>query len=276
MLIAAIANPPSAGPIARLTLKLVLLMAIALSRSPLGTSIGVISSQAGAAIAPPTPSRKVVARRTVGVAQCKRNNGRERDGNDHHGELSADQQSARIHEIGKRPGREGQQEQRQPSGDLDRRHHHRVRIEAGHQPAHRRVEHADADVRHGARDQNDGEREVAENAPARRHVRGRVRFDAGLAGQIGLRPHIKRLEAPRAPADVRWPSTLSLSRRLATRAKSRRDRVPARLAKSAVPPLYWPRRPFRSRDRLVNAHVRQPDTPRPSSRSDCSQSRLSQ
>ena len=69
MLIAAMANPPSAGPIARLTLKLVLLMAIALSRSALGTSIGVISSQAGAASAPPTPSRKVVARRIVGVAQ---------------------------------------------------------------------------------------------------------------------------------------------------------------------------------------------------------------
>ncbi len=70
MLIAAIANPPSAGPIARLTLKLVLLMAIALSRSRLGTRIGVISSHAGAAIAPPTPSRKVVDRRIVGVAQC--------------------------------------------------------------------------------------------------------------------------------------------------------------------------------------------------------------
>ena len=165
MLIAAIANPPSAGPIARLTLKLVLLMAIALSRSSLGTRIGVISSQAGAAIAPPTPSRKVVARRIVRGRPMQRNNGGENDGNRHHGGLGANQQATGVHEIGERACREGQQEQRQPGGDLDRRHHHRVRIEAGHQPAHRRVEHADADVRHRARDQNDGEREVAENAP---------------------------------------------------------------------------------------------------------------
>ncbi len=69
MLIAAIVNPPSAGPIARLTLKLVLLMAIALSRCSLGASIGVIKSQPGAASAPPTPRKKVVASRMDGVAQ---------------------------------------------------------------------------------------------------------------------------------------------------------------------------------------------------------------
>src|SRR5260370_19305164 len=70
MPIVVMANPPSVGPIARLMLKLVLLVAIALSRSGLGTSIGVISNQAGAASAPPTPREKLVRRSGVGVAKC--------------------------------------------------------------------------------------------------------------------------------------------------------------------------------------------------------------
>ena len=60
-----------AGPIALLMLKLVLLIAMALSRSSFGTNIGVIRSQAGAAIAPPAPSTKVVIRSVQGSAILK-------------------------------------------------------------------------------------------------------------------------------------------------------------------------------------------------------------
>src|SRR5574337_638428 len=71
MLSAAIASPPSAGPIARLTLELVLLMATTASKSSLvGASMGVMSSQAGAARAPHAPSRNVVVKRTNGVVTC--------------------------------------------------------------------------------------------------------------------------------------------------------------------------------------------------------------
>ena len=62
-------KPPMAGPIARLTLKLVLLIEIAESRSSFATSIGVVRSQAGAASAPPAPSTKVVANKSDGVAR---------------------------------------------------------------------------------------------------------------------------------------------------------------------------------------------------------------
>src|SRR5271155_2639615 len=46
-------------------------MATALSRSCLGTSIGVMKSHAGAASAPVAPRKNVVASSTLGVAQCK-------------------------------------------------------------------------------------------------------------------------------------------------------------------------------------------------------------
>src|ERR1700734_2658346 len=45
-------------------------MAIALSRSCFGTSIGVMTSHAGAARAPLPPRQNAVASTTVGVAQC--------------------------------------------------------------------------------------------------------------------------------------------------------------------------------------------------------------
>src|SRR5271170_5676657 len=64
---AAIARPPSAGPAARPTLKPTPLTAVALSRSCLGTSIGIVAPQAGEVSAPPTPSRNVVASRSEGV-----------------------------------------------------------------------------------------------------------------------------------------------------------------------------------------------------------------
>jgi hypothetical protein len=45
------------------------LAAVAPSRSSLGTSIGMIAPQAGDVSAPPTPNKKVVANRSVGVAR---------------------------------------------------------------------------------------------------------------------------------------------------------------------------------------------------------------
>ncbi len=45
-------------------------MAMALSRSFFGASIGVMTSHAGAASAPLPPKRNVVASSTAGVAQC--------------------------------------------------------------------------------------------------------------------------------------------------------------------------------------------------------------
>src|SRR5580692_5363828 len=65
----AITRPPSAGPAARPMLKPAPLAAVALSRSSFGTSIGRVAPQAGDVRAPPTPSRKVVANNSVGVAR---------------------------------------------------------------------------------------------------------------------------------------------------------------------------------------------------------------
>src|SRR3984885_4403497 len=65
----AMANPPSAGPAARPMLKPAPFKAVAPFRSSLGTSIGVIAPQAGDVSAPPTPNKKVVANRSVGVAR---------------------------------------------------------------------------------------------------------------------------------------------------------------------------------------------------------------
>ena len=60
---------PSAGPAARPTLKPTPFKAVALSSSSLGTRRGVVAPQAGEVSAPPTPSRKVVASRSAGVAR---------------------------------------------------------------------------------------------------------------------------------------------------------------------------------------------------------------
>src|SRR5277367_3608248 len=66
---AAMTRPPSAGPAARPTLKPTPFKAVALSSSSLGTRRGVVAPQAGEVSAPPTPSRKVVASRSAGVAR---------------------------------------------------------------------------------------------------------------------------------------------------------------------------------------------------------------
>src|SRR5271165_2048775 len=67
----AVIRPLSAGPAARPTLKPTPFKAVALSRSCLGTRSGVVDPQAGEVSAPPTPSRKVVASRSAGVARCR-------------------------------------------------------------------------------------------------------------------------------------------------------------------------------------------------------------
>ena len=201
------AKPPSAGPIARLMLKLVLLIAMALSRSSLATSIGVIMSHAGAASAPVAPRANEVARRAAGVARCAETRKREGDGDREDRRLRADQETARIDDVGERAGRQRQKEHRQRGGDLNRRHHHRVGIEVGHQPARRRVVHGDADVRQRTRNQNDGERQVAEQPGL--CADGGVRSDAGLAGQGALRP---RGHAP-SVHPAKWQSNPKVSRR---------------------------------------------------------------
>src|SRR5271165_1411308 len=66
---AAMTRPPSAGPAARPILKPTPFIAIALSRSSLGTRRGVVDAHAGDVSAPPTPSMKVVASRSAGVAR---------------------------------------------------------------------------------------------------------------------------------------------------------------------------------------------------------------
>src|SRR5580700_1319535 len=68
---AAITNPPSAGPAARPILNATPLAAVALSRSCLGTSIGIVAPHAGEVRAPPTPSRNVVASKSEGVARFR-------------------------------------------------------------------------------------------------------------------------------------------------------------------------------------------------------------
>ena len=113
--------------------------------------------------------------------QC--DNRREDDRYRGHGELRADQQPARVDDVGQRAGGQGQEKHRQRGCDLDRRHHHRIWIETGHQPVRRRVEHRKSDVRRRTRDQDDRERQIAENAPAPIPACGRVRIGAGLAGQ---------------------------------------------------------------------------------------------
>jgi hypothetical protein len=67
----AMANPPRAGPAARPMLKPAPLAAVAPSKSSLGTSIGMIAPHAGDVSAPPIPSKKVVASKSVGVARPK-------------------------------------------------------------------------------------------------------------------------------------------------------------------------------------------------------------
>src|SRR5258705_4847908 len=68
---AAVTARPSAGPIARLMLNPMLLMATACCRSWRGTSCGTIDCQAGAASAPPAPIRKVKISKLIGVTRSR-------------------------------------------------------------------------------------------------------------------------------------------------------------------------------------------------------------
>lgn len=66
--------PPSAGPIARLTLIPTLLAATAPGRSCLGTSLETTDCQAGAVIAEPTVTTKLNTNRVTGVIRCSHTN----------------------------------------------------------------------------------------------------------------------------------------------------------------------------------------------------------
>src|ERR1700689_4280533 len=63
-------TPPSAGPIARLTLMPTLLAATADGRSGFGTSLATTDCQAGAVMAEPTATTKLNTSKLVGVIRC--------------------------------------------------------------------------------------------------------------------------------------------------------------------------------------------------------------
>ena len=77
------------------------------------------------------------------------------------------EQAAGVDDVGERARRHREQEHRQHGRDLHGRDHHRVGVEARHEPAHRRVEHRDADVGDGGRDEDDCEGAVGEEAAER-------------------------------------------------------------------------------------------------------------
>ena len=156
---------------------------MALSSSFLGTSMGVMICHAGAASAPAAPSRNVVASSADGVSQWAETRTANATPTASDRDLRDDQQPSRINDVGQRAGRNGQKEHWRHRRDLDRGHHQRVRVEAGHQPARRRVEHRDADARDRARDQDDGKGRVAEHAPARGRDRGRGRGRGAAQGR---------------------------------------------------------------------------------------------
>ena len=63
-------TPPSAGPIARLTLMPTLLAATADGKSGFGTSFATTACQAGAVIAEPTVTTKLNNSKVTGVIRC--------------------------------------------------------------------------------------------------------------------------------------------------------------------------------------------------------------
>ena len=130
-----------------------------------------------------------------------------------HSDLRADQHPACVDDVGQRAGRQGQEKHRQRRRHLDRRHHHRVRIETGHEPVRRSVEHRETDVRGRARDQHDRERQIAENAPAPGLGYGRVRLGAGLDGQQNPLGRAGSDGPDRRISPVKWRTRRKVSRR---------------------------------------------------------------
>ena len=115
---AEITTPPSAGPAARPDMKPTPLAAVALSRSCLGTSIGVVDPQAGEVSAPPTPSRKVVPSSSAGVARSRETRPAKAAET---ARMATSTAISRRREsmVGQGARRKGEQEQRQADRDLN-------------------------------------------------------------------------------------------------------------------------------------------------------------
>ncbi len=134
-----------------------------------------------------------------GSREVERDEAREDRRHDDDDELDDDEQPAGVDDVGERAGRQSEQEQRQAHRHLNERDRERVGIEAGDQPAGRRVEHRGADVRNDAGGPDDGEGRMAERAPARSLGRSRLRSGIRLDAQYAPR------EATRTAANLLPP-----------------------------------------------------------------------
>lgn len=152
----AMANPPSAGPAARPMLKPAPFKAVAPSRSSLGTSIGVIAPQAGDVSAPPTPSKKVVASKSVGVARPTETKPAKATETVKIAVSTAMSNRLESRTSASAPCRQSEKEQREADGNLYERDHHWTRVDACYQPARRGVEHSGADIGHQTHSPYDG------------------------------------------------------------------------------------------------------------------------
>ena len=114
------------------------------------------------------------------------------------GVLRGDQEPARVHDIGQRARRQGQEKERQRPGDLNSGDESRARIEAGHQPGRAGVVHCQSNVRKRRRDENDHKSTIAEQARGQLSARWRRRVDV----QFGS--HVIRPVSGRCPASGIW------------------------------------------------------------------------
>jgi hypothetical protein len=163
---AARTKPPSAGPSARARLKPMPFSAMAPTRSPRGTSSGVVAAQAGKFTAVPAPMAKVSASRPQGPSASAA----AKDGQQHaHGrdpELRRDQRAAAVEDVGRGAAGQGEEEDRQHGGRLHQADHQRRGGERGHQPAGAGVLDPHAGVGGEVGDPERPEGRVAEGAKA--------------------------------------------------------------------------------------------------------------
>ena len=109
-------------------------------------------SHAGAASAPHMPIRNDVVSSEAGPANPAETAAANATEIADRERLRDDQEPARVHDIGQRSGRQGQEKERQGGRDLDGGNQSRARIEAGHHPGRTRVEHRQSDARKRRRD----------------------------------------------------------------------------------------------------------------------------
>ncbi len=159
-------TPPSAGPIARLTLMPTLLAATADGKSGFGTSLATTDCHAGAVMAEPTVTTKLNTQQTARRDQMKPYQRSKRGRDDGDGRLADDQKAALIHNIRERTRRNCKQKHRQTVCDLYHRDDEGVGVEARHEPAGSDVVHPAADVRDDRRNPDYGERPMTKGLPA--------------------------------------------------------------------------------------------------------------